>query len=169
MGKLSSILNIDENEQLRRKWDDTEAAEEFAPLPSGEYVALIIAGELFNSRTKGTPGFKLTFKVLEGVHAGRQFWHDIWLTAAALPMAKRDLGGLGITELEQLERPLPSGIQCSVKLVLRREDDGSKHNKVRHFSVVRIDKSESDSFALDDTANDTATKVEDIDSDEPNR
>ncbi|MGB1885124.1 MAG: hypothetical protein ACPHUF_14565, partial [Gammaproteobacteria bacterium] len=40
--------------------------------------------------------FKLTFRVLEGEHEGRQFWHDVWLTAAALPMAKHDLAKLGI-------------------------------------------------------------------------
>ena len=156
MGKLSDILNNGDGEQLRQAWNSTEAAEEFAPLPSGEYVARIIAGELITSRTNATPGYKLTFKVLEGEHAGRQFWHDIWLTPAALPMAKRDLGKLGVTSLDQVEQPLPPGIRCSVKLVLRRDDDGSEYNRVRRFDVLGIDEPESDAFAPDD--GDTTSK-----------
>ncbi len=150
MGKLSDILANGGGDELGRKWNDTEAAEDFAPLPSGEYVARIIAGELFTSRTNGTPGYKLAFKVLEGDHAGRQFWHDIWLTPAALPMAKRDLGKLGVTDLEQLERPLPAGIRCAVKLALRRDDDGSEYNRVRRFDVLGIDEPERDAFAPTD-------------------
>jgi hypothetical protein len=117
---LSDILRNGDRESLSRAWGETEAAEDFAPLPSGEYVARIVGGELFTSRTKGTAGYKLAFRVLEGDHHGRQFWHDVWLTPAALPMAKRDLSKLGVTALEQLERPLPPGIRCKCKLALRK-------------------------------------------------
>ena len=61
------------------------------------------------SKTKGTPGYKLAFRVLEGDHQGRQFWHDVWLTPAALPMAKRDLAKLGVTALEQLGTAAAAG------------------------------------------------------------
>ncbi len=85
--------------------------------------------------------------MLEGDHQGRQFWHDVWLTPAALPMAKRDLGKLGVTALEQLERPLPPGIRCKVKLALRKDDDGTEYNRVKRFEVVGIDAPEADAFA----------------------
>jgi hypothetical protein len=147
MGKLSDILNEGDDNRLRQAWGETEAAEDFAPLPGGDYVARIIAGELCNSHSKSTPGYKLTFKVIEGEYTGRQFWYDIWLTPAALPMAKRDLGKLGVTSLEQLDNPLPSGMRCAVKLVLRKDDDGSEYNKVRRFDVIRIDEPEPDAFA----------------------
>ena len=62
-------------------------------------------------------------------------------------MAKRDLGKLGVTSLDQLEQPLPSGIRCTVKLVLRRDDDGTEYNRVRRFDVVGIDEPERDAFA----------------------
>ena len=84
MGKLADILRNGDGEDIRRQWDTTDAAEEFAPLPPGEYVARIIKGELTTSKTKGTPGYKLSFKVLEGDFVDRQFWHDIWLTPLAL-------------------------------------------------------------------------------------
>ena len=157
MGKLSDILANGSGDELRRAWNDTETAEDFAPLPNGEYVARIIAGELFTSQTNGTPGYKLTFKVLEGDYRGRQFWHDIWLTPAALPMAKRDLAKLGVGDLEQLERPLPPGIRCSVKLALRRDDDGSEYNRIRRFDVLGIDEPERDAFAPTGDADNPAT------------
>ena len=144
---LSDILREGDRQSLSRAWGETKAAEDFAPLPSGEYVARIIGGELFTSKTKGTAGYKLAFRVLEGDHQGRQFWHDVWLTPAALPMAKRDLAKLGVTALEQLESPLPPGIRCRVKLALRRDDDGSEYNRVKTFTVEGIDPPEQDAFA----------------------
>ena len=70
---LIDILHNGQREDLSRAWANTEAAEDFAPLPPGEYVARIVTGELFTSKTKGTAGYKLTFRVLEGPHQGRQF------------------------------------------------------------------------------------------------
>ena len=151
--RLSDILANGNRDQLTQAWDTTKAAEDFAPLPAGDYVAHVIAGELFTSRQNATPGYKLTFKVIEGEHVGRQFWHDVWLTPAALPMAKRDLGKLGIAALEQLEKPLPQGIRCKVKLVLRKDDDQAEYNRVRSFDVLGIDRPEADPFAPMDSPN----------------
>jgi hypothetical protein len=144
---LSDILREGDRQNLSRAWGETEAAEDFAPLPSGEYVARIVGGELSASKTNGTPSYKLTFRVLEGDHQGRQFWHDVWLTPAALPMAKRDLAKLGVSALEQLERPLPPGIRCKAKVTLRKDDDGAEYNRVRSFEVIGIDTPEADAFA----------------------
>ena len=75
----------------------------------------------------------------------------MWLTPAALPMAIRDLKKLEVTALEQLERPLPPGIRCRVKLALRRDNDGNEHNRVRTFDAVGIDPPEVDPFAPSDS------------------
>jgi len=149
---LSDILRNGERETLARAWGETQAAKDFAPLPSGEYVARIVGGELFASKRAGTPGYKFAFRVLEGEHLGRQFWHDIWLTPAALPMAKRDLGKIGVTTLDQLEAPLPRGIRCRVKLALRRNDDGNEYNRVRSFEAIGIDEPERDPFTPSEAA-----------------
>ena len=144
---LSDILRNGDRESLSQAWGETQAAEDFAALPAGEYVARIVGGELFTSKRNGTAGYKLAFRVLEGNHQGRQFWHDVWLTPAALPMAKRDLSKLGVTALEQLERPLPPGIRCKAKVTLRKDDDGTEYNRVKTFAVVGIDPPEQDAFA----------------------
>lgn len=145
--RLTDILRNGAGDSIRNLWDRTEAAGDLSPLPAGEYPAHVVSGELFTSKEKGTPGYKLTFRVCDGEHVGRLFWDDLWLTPAALPMAKRDLGKLGVTSLDQLERPLPPGIRCRVKVALRRGDDGTEYNKVKSFDVVGIDAPEADAFA----------------------
>jgi hypothetical protein len=117
--KRSDILRGSTRETLAKQWKDTEAAKDLAPLPPGEYLFRILSGELFTSN-QGTPGYKLTLEVTEGEHDGRRCWHDVWLTQAALPMAKRDLGKIGVSDLEQLERPLPPGILVRAKIALRK-------------------------------------------------
>jgi hypothetical protein len=52
--------------------------------------------------------------------------------------------------LEQLERPLPPGIRCVVRVALRKDDDGNPFNRVKTFSVVGIDPPETDAFAPTD-------------------
>jgi hypothetical protein len=148
--KLTDILLNSDRAQLEKAWSEAKAAEDFGPLPSGEYVARIIDGTAATAKS-GTPGYKLAFQVLEGEHAGRRFWHDVWLTPAAMPMAKRDLGKLGVTSLDQLDNPLPPGIRCKVKLALRKDDDGNEYNRVRSFEVLGIDPPEADAFAPTDT------------------
>lgn len=146
--RLTDILAAGSGgDDIRDIWNSTEAAGEMGPLPPGEYVAHILAGELEASRTKATPGYKLTFAVIEGEYTGRRFWLDCWLTPAALPQTKRDLAKLGVTALEQLERPLPRYIRCKVKLALRRDDNGDERNRVKQFEVIGIDPPEADPFA----------------------
>lgn len=144
---LSDILHGGDRDKLSEAWNSTEAAGDFAAIPAGTYDCHVINGEAFTSRTNQTPGYKLAFKVIEGEFAGRQFWNDLWLTPAALPMTKRDLAKLGVVELKQLDRPLPRGIRCQVKVALRTTDDGTQFNAVRSFDVIGIDEPVRDAFA----------------------
>jgi hypothetical protein len=146
--RLSDILNGDK-ETLNRAWAESKAAEEFGPLPKGEYIARIVDGTAATAKT-GTLSYKLEFRVLEGEYTGRRFWHDVWITDRAMSMAKRDLLKLGVTSLDQLDGPPPQGIRCKVTLVLHRDDDGTEHNKVKRFDVLGIDAPELDPFAPPD-------------------
>lgn len=151
---LSDILAAGgDGGNIRDIWNATEAAGEMGPLPPGEYIAHIISGELEASRTNSTPGYKLTFSVCEGGYIGRRFWLDCWLTPAAMPQSKRDLAKLGVSSLEQLEKPLPRGIRCRCKLALRKDDDGNERNRVKTFEVVGIDPPDADPFAPGAVAN----------------
>lgn len=148
MGKLTDILAAggQSGDDFKANWNATDAAGEFAPLPPGWYVCRAESGELDASQ-KGTPGYKLTFRVLDGDFTGRKLWHDLWLTPAALPMSKRDLAKLGIDEPAKLEQPFPPGIRCRVQIALRRDDDGTERNEVKRFEVIGIDPPEPDAFA----------------------
>ena len=133
--KLSDILGAGNGGDFRNNWNNAVAADDFKPLPPGEYTFRILKGELFTAK-KGTPGYKLTLQVTEGEHEGRRAWHDLWLTQAALPMAKRDLTKIGVTDPEQLEQPLPPGILIRGKLVIHQDDDGNEVNKLKHFKCI---------------------------------
>ena len=146
MGRLSDILN-GHGGNFNDQWDATQAAGDFGPLPRGEYECDLIAGELESSRTKGTPGYRMTFAVRDGEFAKRRVWHDLWLTQAALPMAKRDLAKVGVTSPEQMERPIPRGIVCNVSVTLRADDNGTQRNHVRKFDVLRVETPQADPFA----------------------
>jgi len=149
--RLSEILQSStDRDALRRKWSEVKAADDFGVVPAGDYVARIIDGECIASRTNRTPGYKLTFRIDEGEFAGRRLWYEVWLSSAALPMAKRDLGKLGVTDLDTLDRPLPPGIICTVRVVVRRDDDGTERNRVQRFEVLRIDEPATDPFAPQD-------------------
>lgn len=128
-------------ESLRKQWDETEAAGDFAPLPAGIYEAHLANIALIQSHTNATPGIKLRFDVADGEHAGRAVFHDLWLTPAALPQTKRDCSKLGLDSLEALEAAsvTPGRIRCSVRVVLRTADDGTPYNRVRSFEVLRVD------------------------------
>jgi hypothetical protein len=147
--KLSDILHNSERASLTDTWKRTEAAAEFAPLPPGEYVFRILSGELFTAK-RGTPGYKLTLEVTEGEYENRRVWHDLWLTPAALPMSKRDLAKIAVTDLEQLEKPLPVGILIRGKLALRTNDDGTESNRLLRFECAGVEP--GDAFEPDDKA-----------------
>src|SRR5262249_49127839 len=87
--------------------------------------------------------------IAEGEYADRRLWHDFWLSPAALPMSKRDLAKIGVSDLEQLERPLPPGILLRVRVALRTGDDGRQHNQVGRFEAAGIEP--PDAFAPAET------------------
>lgn len=143
---LGDILRGETGTSVLKAWDKTQAAAEFAPLPAGVYQTHVSAIELTTSKHE-TPSVKVTFEVAEGEHVGRRLWHDCWLTETALPWTKRDLAKLGITSLDQLERPAPRGIRCEVHVALRTNDDGSQFNRLKSFHVISIDAPHCDPFA----------------------
>lgn len=134
---LVDVLDGSARDTLARQFDEAEVAGDMRPLPRGTHRCRVTNGELIESKT-GTPGYSLTFTVDDGEHKGRKLWHTSWLTPAALPMTKRDLLKLGIKSLDMLDRPLPPGFVCDVKVVVRVDDDGTERNRVVSFTVVEV-------------------------------
>jgi hypothetical protein len=127
-------------------WDDIPPAPERGPVPPDHYVAHVKDGTLFNAKTK-TPGYKLTFEIIEGDYKGRLCWYDIWLTEKNKANAVRDLLKLGIKGKSQLELPLPRGIRCNIRVVKRESANGDDYNEVKEFQVIGIDPPQLDAFA----------------------
>ena len=149
---MSEILDRSQHGSLTQVWENTEAASDDSPLPRGEYIARITNGFSTKSWVKETPGYQLTFQVIEGEYAGRRFRHTLWFTPKAIPFTKRDLVKLGVTDLRQLDSPFPQGIRCRVRLSLRESDDGARFNQVRSFKVIGRDEPEPEPFAPKDAA-----------------
>lgn len=147
--KLADILKNGTNGiDLRSLFEKAAPAEDFSKtMPRGEYVARLVDGQLFTSKENQTPGFKVTFEIIEGNQSGRKLWHDIWLTSPAMAMAKRDLSKIGVSDLAQLEHAPPAGIICRIRVVIRRNDGGEEFNSIKSFDVERIEPLTADSFA----------------------
>jgi len=150
--KLSDILPDGQANAIQQLFNTSKVARETGPLPPGTFEAHIIAGEAVVGRTNATPGYKLTFQVIEPVkYAGRKFWLDCWFTPKAMPQSKRDLGKLGVTDFAQLENPLPVGIRCRVELGLQPDGNGNKQNRVWSFEVIAFDEPKPDASAPTDS------------------
>ena len=158
--KLSDILLNSERDRIAGIWASAKPADDLKPIPPGEYRCRVMEGALFNAKG-GTPGYKLTLEVREGEHAGRRLWHDIWLSEAAISLAKRDLGKLGVTSLEQLERPLPEGIIVTAKVALRRGDSGEEFNRITRFEVVAVEPPAPEPYAPKTTGEPEPEQAED--------
>jgi hypothetical protein len=167
--RLSDILLTNsEREQLSRLWSNTKPADDLKPIPRGVYRCRIVRGELFRSR-KDNLGYKLTLEVAEGEHAGRRLWHDVWLTDDGAKYALRDLGKLGVESQEQLDAPLPEGIIVAANVVLRRGDDGTERNELKHshpFDVIGIEPPAPEPFAPSPAAAPEQPTARDDDRDE---
>ena len=135
--KLTDVMTGHDIDDLARRFNEAEAASDLATLPRGKYRCRLVDGEAVQSKS-GTTGYQLTFAVVDGEHKGRRVWHTCWLTPAALPMSKRDLGKLGVTSLDMLKNPMPSGFVCDVSVVMRTDDDGTERNRVQSFDVVNV-------------------------------
>ena len=155
--RLSDILRAANRNGDNEKWADAKPAQDLTPVPRGEYVALAERGEMFSALT-GTIGYKIIFRILEGEFTGRLLWHPVWLTGDAASVAKRDFGKLGIPiqptladQAEYLEsHPLPKGIVCKLRVVIRTNDDRSERNEIRQIDVLRIEKPKADPFDTDE-------------------
>lgn len=129
MRRLSDLLNGQNRDELAKLFDEAPVAAEYAPVPAGTYLVDFVHGELCQSKS-GTMGYTCQFEIADGEHRGRRIWHTLWLSESAVAYTKRDLLKLGINKLSQCEQPVPPGIYCTLKVVVRLDDDGNARNHV---------------------------------------
>jgi hypothetical protein len=135
--RLDQILG-DDADEFNRTWDETDAADEFELLPPGKYKVLVADGRIARSNQNQTPSYKLTLQVTHPVaYDGRKVFHDLWLTAKALPATKRDLAKLGIVNPKQLDQAPPAGMILEVMISKRTDDNGAQFNRVTTFKVLK--------------------------------
>lgn len=124
-------------EKVFAKYRDKLAAAdptERSVLPPGEYTAVLERGEFTTSRG-GTDGYKLSFRVADGDHAGKPFWHDLWFTDRAMPYTKAAFLKL---DFDPFAAPAPR-VRCRCKLSKRASDAGAEYNRVESFDVFGPD------------------------------
>lgn len=124
-----------DSQDFRAAWDSVEAAGDFSPLPAGKYLATATRGELGATRN-GTSRYRVEFTISDGEHAGRRLPLDIYLSTAALALAKRDLAKLGIERPDQMDHPLRP-VRVQLRVALRVEDDGTEYNRIRSFERLQ--------------------------------
>ncbi len=133
-------------------FDRATAADEFGPVPRGNYVALAVSGGRTTAKT-GTAGYTVEFKLLEGEYVGRRVWKTWYITPAAVEYTKRDLAKLGIAGKEQMRAPFPANkMVVRLTLVVRKEsDDAPEKNEVTDLKFLRVHEPEPEPFAPDTT------------------
>jgi hypothetical protein len=135
-------------------FDATQPAPSYDPLPPGVYVARVIRGEIVQTKA-GSDGYRMTYEITDGPHAGRTLLKTWAFTAKALPYSKRDLATFGLVSSAQLLAPFPEpGREYHVRLTvaLQRSNDGAEYNDIKRIEVVRVDKSPIAPFIVGKTS-----------------
>jgi len=121
-------------------FDSTPPAPGMEPLPPGVYDAVVVHGELVQTRS-GNDGYRIRFRIAEGPHAGRLVFRTWSFSERAIAYARRDLGQFGLTTSAQLLAPFPEpGREYRVKLwvALQRGDDGRTFNDVKRVQLITV-------------------------------
>lgn len=121
-------------DQLKKKWKEEEASDEFQQVPKGNYLGVIYDSE-FTESSNGNPMFKLTLQITDGEYTGRNVWDNIVITDKTIGMVKRKLQQLGcaddaMDDFDELEDVAESlrGEEVEFKLTYQRDkEDADKH------------------------------------------
>lgn len=117
---------------------DTVPADEFTPLPDGEYLAQIVESEMKATKSGNGEMLKLTWQVMAGPLEGRKFWDQLNIRnpneiaqRIALQSMKKicEAAGVGaITDSEELhEKPI------YVKLKVKSDPNYGDKNEVKGY------------------------------------
>lgn len=130
---LVDLLGAENTSKLADLFNRTQAAADLRVIPAGAYRCLISDVRYYEAKN-GTSAIRITLEVDEGEHKGARLWLPLWLTEAAMPMTKRDLGKLGINDLNDLS--FHPGTVVAAHVIVEDDDNGAERNRVSVFDVV---------------------------------
>lgn len=143
MNRCARQNNWMDSAEVQDLWNTTEAARDYSPVPAGTYTVDLVEVSRDTTRN-GNPCVNLELQIREGEYARRFIRYSLFLTPKATAYAKRELGKIGVTRLEQLDSPPPKGIRCSVAVSKQTEDGGRHKSKVTAFEFLGIDAADED-------------------------
>lgn len=114
---------------------------EFSPLPAGVYVAQVVESDVKQTKNGTGHYLQLTWKVLDGQHAGRLVFDRLNIANAnetAQKIGQQQLSQLchavGVMQLQDSQqlhqRP------CRIKIVVRKDDQYGDSNEVKGYEAV---------------------------------
>ncbi len=136
---LEDVLNNATNDEVEI---DFSAAVDFAPVPAGNYVAVIKSVEPVkagaSAKTPGAPLAKFEFVVSdEGPAKGRHFFVYASLTGAGAGRTKEILRALGVAvEGDKIKFRLSQAVGQSVLLVIAFNEGAEYENEVSKVKAV---------------------------------
>jgi hypothetical protein len=118
-----------------------EPAGSFAPIPAGQYPAVITDSEMKPTRSGNGSYLQLTFEILEGEHRGRKLWSRLNLdnpNPTAVAIAKAELSAL--CRAVGVMRPKDSVELHNLPMVIRvacrkRADTGEVISEIKGYSA----------------------------------
>jgi hypothetical protein len=119
-------------------FDSTPPAPGMEPIPPNVYDAVVVHGELVQTRS-GNDGYRIRFRIVEGPYAGRLVFRTWSFSERAIAYSKRDLALFGLTNSAKLLAPFPEvGREYRVKLwvAVQCSDGGSAFNDVKKVQLV---------------------------------
>jgi len=113
----------------------------YAPIPAGNYLAVIIESEMRPTKSGTGSYLQLTFEIVEGPYQGRRLWSRLNLdnpNAVAVQIAKAELASICravnvLTPNDSIELhdiPLVIHVRCR-----KRPDTGELVNDIRGYSA----------------------------------
>lgn len=117
---------------------ETVEADEFSPLPAGEYFAQIVESEMKPTKSGSGEMLKLTWQIIDGPHENRKFWEQLnirnqnetaqRIALQALKKICEATGAGSITDSEELHnRPV------FVRLVVKADANYGDRNEVKGY------------------------------------
>lgn len=90
---------------------NAQPQEDFAPIPSGEYLAIIIESDMKPTRNNDGQYLELAYRIVDGEYAGRQVWTRLNLdnkNAQTVAIANQQLAAIrvacGLQRVDQSEQ-----------------------------------------------------------------